>query len=411
MAAQAAKLSMLDKVFRGFWENKIEKICTLLAAFAIHHFSNSIHMKRIGFLLLTVAVLSHTIARAQNKPLRLGVIGLTHTHVHWILGRPTDDKVVIAGIVESNTDLARRYMQQHGLSMDLVYASMDELIAKAKPDAVAAFGSIEEHLGVVEKFAPLGIHVMVEKPLAVNMEHATKMEALSKKHGIHLLTNYETSWYPTVHTAYDWLQKDSIGSLSQLIIRDGHRGPLKIGINSEFLEWLTDPIKNGGGAITDFGCYGANIATWMMKGERPLRVIGVTQQLQQENNPKVDDESTILLVYENAKTTIQASWNWPIGRKDMEVYGRKGVIYADNRNDLRKRMAVGYDGFTETTHKLSERPAPFHDPFVHFAAVIRKEFILPPYDLSSLENNMLVVEILDAARKSAAKGKAVQLRK
>jgi predicted dehydrogenase len=331
--------------------------------------------------------------------------------VHWILGRPTDDKVVIAGIVESNTDLARRYMQQHGLSMDLVYASMDELIEKAKPDAVAAFGSIEEHLGVVEKFAPLGIHVMVEKPLAVNMEHAKKMEAISKKNGIHLLTNYETTWYPSVHTANDWLQKDSIGSLSQLIIRDGHRGPLKIGINSEFLEWLTDPIKNGGGAITDFGCYGANIATWMMKGERPSRVIGVTQQLQRENNPKVDDESTILLVYENAKATIQASWNWPIGRKDMEVYGRKGVIYADNRNDLRKRMAVGYDGFTETTNKLNERPAPFHDPFAHFAAVIRKEIILPPYDLSSLENNMIVMEILDAARRSAAKGKAVQLRK
>jgi predicted dehydrogenase len=368
-------------------------------------------MKHIAYLLFMVAVLSLTTAHAQNKPLRLGVIGLTHTHVHWILGRPTDDKVVIAGIVESNTDLARRYMQQHGLSMDLVYASMDELIEKAKPDAVAAFGSIEEHLGVVEKFAPLGIHVMVEKPLAVNMEHAKKMEAISKKNGIHLLTNYETTWYPSVHTANDWLQKDSIGSLSQLIIRDGHRGPLKIGINSEFLEWLTDPIKNGGGAITDFGCYGANIATWMMKGERPSRVIGVTQQLQRENNPKVDDESTILLVYENAKATIQASWNWPIGRKDMEVYGRKGVIYADNRNDLRKRMAVGYDGFTETTTKLNERPAPFHDPFAHFAAVIRKEIILPPYDLSSLENNMIVMEILDAARRSAAKGKAVQLRK
>jgi len=368
-------------------------------------------MKHIAYLLFMVAVLSLTTAHAQNKPLRLGVIGLTHTHVHWILGRPTDDKVVIAGIVESNTDLARRYMQQHGLSMDLVYASMDELIEKAKPDAVAAFGSIEEHLGVVEKFAPLGIHVMVEKPLAVNMEHAKKMEAISKKNGIHLLTNYETTWYPSVHTANDWLQKDSIGSLSQLIIRDGHRGPLKIGINSEFLAWLTDPIKNGGGAITDFGCYGANIATWMMKGERPSRVIGVTQQLQRENNPKVDDESTILLVYENAKATIQASWNWPIGRKDMEVYGRKGVIYADNRNDLRKRMAVGYDGFTETTNKLNERPAPFHDPFAHFAAVIRKEIILPPYDLSSLENNMIVMEILDAARRSAAKGKAVQLRK
>lgn len=368
-------------------------------------------MKLIGSILIMVAVFSINTTRAQNKPLRLGVIGLTHTHVHWILGRPADDKVVIAGIVESNTDLARRYMQQHGLPMHLVYATMDELIEKAKPDAVAAFGTIEEHLGVVEKFAPLGIHVMVEKPLAVNMEHARKMEGLSKKFGIHLLTNYETTWYPTVHTANDWLNKDSIGNLTQLIIRDGHRGPLKIGINVEFLEWLTDPVKNGGGAITDFGCYGANIATWMMNGERPLQVIGVTQQLQQENNPKVDDESTIILVYKNAKATIQASWNWPIGRKDMEVYGRKGVIYADNRNDLRKRIAVGYDGFIETSSKLNERPYPFHDPFAHFAAVIRKEIVIPPFDLSSLENNMIVMEILDAASRSAAEGKAVQLKK
>lgn len=368
-------------------------------------------MKLIGSILIMVAGFSINTTRAQNKPLRLGVIGLTHTHVHWILGRPADDKVVIAGIVESNTDLARRYMQQHNLPMNLVYATMDELIEKAKPDAVAAFGTIEEHLGVVEKFAPLGIHVMVEKPLAVNMEHARKMEDLSKKHGIHLLTNYETTWYPTVHTANDWLKKDSIGNLTQLIIRDGHRGPLKIGINVEFLEWLTDPVKNGGGAITDFGCYGANIATWMMNGERPLQVIGVTQQLQEENNPKVDDESTIILVYKNAKATIQASWNWPIGRKDMEVYGRKGVIYADNRNDLRKRMAVGYDGFFETSSKLNERPSPYHDPFAHFGAVIRKEIVIPPFDLSSLENNMIVMEILDAASKSAAEGKPVQLKK
>jgi predicted dehydrogenase len=128
-------------------------------------------MKLIGSILIMVAVFTLSTSHAQNKPLRLGVIGLTHTHVHWILGRPADNKVVIAGIVESNTELARRYMQQHGLPMHLLYATMEELIEKEKPDAVAAFGSIEEHLKVVEKFAPLGIHVMVEKPLAINMEH------------------------------------------------------------------------------------------------------------------------------------------------------------------------------------------------------------------------------------------------
>ena len=364
--------------------------------------------KFIPWLVFTCLIT--TISMAQNKPLKVGVIGLTHTHVHWILGRPADDKVVIVGIVETNMDLARRYTQQHGLPMDLVYASMDELIQKAKPEAVTAFGTIYEHLEIVEKFAPLGIHVLVEKPLAVSLDHAKKMEALAKKHGIHLLTNYETTWYPTVHTAFELLNSDSIGSLSQLIIRDGHKGPLKIGVNKEFLAWLTDPIKNGGGAITDFGCYGANIATWMLNGEKPLSVVAVTQQLQKENNPKVDDESTIILTYKNTKATIQGSWNWPIGRKDMEVYGKNGVIYADNRNDLRIRIAEGYDGYKETKSRLNERPSPYNDPFALFAAVIKKEISLLPYDLSSLENNMIVMQILDAARLSAKKGKAVKIK-
>lgn len=360
-------------------------------------------------LLVLMCFMAST-SNAANKPLKVGVIGLTHTHVHWILGRPKDDKVVIVGIVESNMELAKKYIQQYGLSMDIVYASMDELIRHSKPEAVLAFGSIYEHLEVVEKFAPLGIHVMVEKPLAVSLDHARKMEALAKRYGIQLLTNYETTWYPTLHAAKELLKNDSIGSLSQIIIRDGHKGPLKIGVNKEFFDWLTDPVKNGGGAIMDFGCYGANIATWMMNGEKPIAVMAVTQQLQKENNPEVDDESTIILTYKNAKVTIQASWNWPIGRKDMEVYGKTGAIYADSRNDLRIRISKGYDGFQESKKRLDELSPPYNDPFTYFAAVINKELSIPEYDCSSLENNMIVMEILDAARLSAKKGRSVKIR-
>ncbi len=359
--------------------------------------------------LVGLMVLTTITANAKPEPVKVGVIGLTHTHVHWILGRPADDKVLIVGIVERDVDLARRYTQQHGLSMDLVYSSMDDLIRHAKPEAVLAFGTIYDHLEIVETFAPLGIHVMVEKPLAVSLDHARKMEALATRHGIHLLTNYETTWYPTVHAAREGVRENRIGRLTQMVMRYGHKGPVNIGVNKEFLEWLTDPVRNGGGAIMDFGCYGANVATWMMNGEKPLSVLAVTQQLQKENNPLVDDESTIVLTYQHAKVTIQASWNWPIGRKDMDVYGTDGVIHADNRNDLRVRMSEGYDGFSETRLRLDERPAPYHDPFAFFAAVIRNEITLSSYDLSSLENNMVVMEILDAARASAASGRAVRL--
>jgi predicted dehydrogenase len=95
----------------------------------------------------------------------------------------------------------------------------------------------------------------------------------------------------------------------------------------------------------------------------------------------------------------------------MEIYGLKGVIYADNRHDLRMRISEGYDGYLEESYKLEERKAPFNDPFSLFAAVIKKEITLEPFDLSSLENNMLVMEILDAAIKSAKTKKTIDIQK
>ncbi|MCB0544929.1 MAG: Gfo/Idh/MocA family oxidoreductase [Saprospiraceae bacterium] len=360
-----------------------------------------------GIILFAVSQTS-----AQQEPLRVGVAGLTHTHVHWIFNSEKRGEIRIVGIAEPNRALAERYAQQYDFPMDKVYASLEELVDAVYPEAVTAFGTIYEHLKVVETCAPKGIHVMVEKPLAVSLEHARTMDSLARKHGIHLLTNYETTWYPTNHKAYDMVRRDTaIGDIRKIIVRDGHRGPKKIGVNSEFLDWLTDPVQNGGGAVTDFGCYGANLSTWLMNGRRPNSVTAVTQQLQPENNPKVDDEATIILTYDSATAIIEASWNWPIGRKDMEIYGLRGAVYADNRYALRLRIAEGYDGFSEESYTLEERKAPYDDPFAYFAAVIRNEISPASHDPSSLENNMIVVEILDAAVRSAKTGKTIHLKK
>ena len=368
-------------------------------------------MNKLSIFSIVLLLLVSMNVYSQNKAIKIGVIGLTHTHVHWIFGSDSNTEFDIVGIVEPNKALAKRYADQYQFSLDMVYNTMEELITAKKPDAVTAFGTIYDHLKIVETCAPLGIHVMVEKPLAVNLKHAKKMKALAEKYGIHLLTNYETTWYPTNHKAFELIQDgEAIGDLRKVIVRDGHRGPKKIGVDDEFLEWLTDPELNGGGAITDFGCYGANLMTWIMNGQKPNSVTAITAQQQPENNPKVDDEAIILLNYDKTVAVIQASWNWPIGRKDMEVYGLTGVIYADNRNDLRVRKAKGYDGFDEEKMTLSERKKPYNDPFVYFAAVINNQIQPDSYDLSSLENNMVVMEILQAAIKSAKTGKAVQLK-
>ena len=370
---------------------------------------NSLKMK---LPILIFSILFGLNAFTQDQPLKVGVIGLTHTHVHWIFGSETRGDIDIVGIVETNKELAKRYADQYQFSMDMVYDSMEELISATNPEAVTAFGTIYDHLKVVQIAAPKGIHVMVEKPLAVSMEHALEMQSLAKKHNIHLLTNYETTWYPTTHKAYELAkEKDTIGEVTKIIVRDGHKGPKKIGVDEEFLVWLTDPVENGGGAITDFGCYGVNLLTWFMDGKRPNSVTAITQQLQPENNPKVDDESIILLQYDDSVAIIQGSWNWPIGRKDMEIYGKKGVIYADNRHDLRVRISEGYDGYDEQNMTLEDREAPYDDPFALLAAVVKNKLQLPKYDLNSLENNMIVVEILDAAKESARLNKTILLNK
>lgn len=364
---------------------------------------------RIYYLLLFCLLTKNLFS--QNEPVKIGVVGLTHTHVHWIFNSSSNEAFDIVGIVEPNKELARRYSEQYQFSMDIVYNSLIELIQAKKPEAVTAFGSIYDHLNVVKICAPLGIHVMVEKPLAVNLDHAIKMEKMAAENDIYLFTNYETTWYPTNHKAFELVKKDSlIGALRKVIVRDGHKGPKKIGVDKEFLEWLTDPVLNGGGAIIDFGCYGANLLTWLMEGKKPNRVTAITKQMQPENNPKVDDEAIIILDYDTAVAIIQASWNWPMGRKDMEIYGLRGAIYADNRNDLRIRIAEGYDDYKEKHKKLKERQPPYNDPFVYFSAVIRGEIKPKPFDLSSLENNMIVMEILEAAVQSAKLNQTIVLK-
>ncbi len=364
-------------------------------------------MRKLYFPLLILFMLVSQQSIAQKKPLEVGIIGLTHTHVHWLLGRPDQGDIKIVGIVEKNKELARRYADQHGYSMDLVFDSMEEFVANITPDAVTAFGTIYDHLAVVEYFAPLGVHVMVEKPLSVNKAHAMKMKQLAEKHGIELLTNYETTWYPSNHKIYEMVhQENKLGEIRKVVIHDGHPGPKEIGVNKEFLEWLTDPVKNGGGALTDFGCYGINLATWLMKGEAPDYVFAVTQQMKPEAYPKVDDEATIVLTYPKTQVIVQASWNWPVSRKDMEVYGTKGQAFADNSNTLRYRLG---DDAQEIMTTLKPRSNPMNDPFSYLAAVVNDEIQPQPADLSALENNVLVMRILEAAKKSAKTGRKVRL--
>lgn len=342
---------------------------------------------------------------AADDPVRIAVAGLSHGHVGWILGREGRGDVEVVGYWETDQALTQRLMDRYGFETDLVYTDLGRMLDETQPEAVVVFTSIFDHLAVVEAAAARGIHVMVEKPLAVSNEHARAMAAAATEAGIHLLTNYETTWYGSVHEAQRMIDNGAIGALRKLIVYDGHQGPQEIGVSEEFLAWLTDPTLNGGGALIDFGCYGANLITWLMDGRRPTSVTAVTQQIKPHIYPKVDDEATILLTYPEAQGIIQASWNWPFSRKDMHLYGTEGLLYQDDPTRLRIRQQ---GGGAVAQHEAAPRPVPFDDPFAYLAAVVRGR-VDPSGSLSSLENNLIVVEILDAARRSAQTGTTIRL--
>ncbi len=342
----------------------------------------------------------------SNSQVRVGIAGMTHDHVNGILQNIKREGMLLVGFAEPNKELAMRRLKQFNLPADLWYPSLDELITKTNPQAVCDFRSTIEHLQTVQTCAPKHIHVMVEKPLAVNFADAKKMESLAKMNNIHLITNYETTWYPGHHTAYDLINQGQIGDIAKVIIYDGHHGPKEINCSNDFLSWLTDPVKNGGGAIMDFGCYGADIMAWLMKDVKPISVTAVAQTNKPDTYPKVDDDATIIVQYPKAQGIFHASWCWSYDRKDTEIYGTKGQLIVNKSLEMITRIG-DRNTSKEQTVTLQPLNSPYHDSFIYLINVINGK-IDPKGSLGSLDVNMKAMAILDAAVKSAKSGKTIK---
>jgi len=337
--------------------------------------------------------------------MRFAIVGLVHDHAYGFipLTRGRQD-AELAGIVEPDHALAMSYARRFNLDSNLFYPTLDALLARTNIQAVATFTTTLDHRRVVEMCASRHIDVMMEKPLAVNMADARAMETAARNSGIQVIVNYETTWYPGNQAAYKIVHDEhAIGDLRKMVACDGHNGPKEIGCSATFLNWLTDPVLNGGGALPDFGCYGAGLMTWLMDGQRPTSVFAVTQHIKPEIYPKVEDEATIVLTYPKAQGIIEASWNWPMGRKDLEIYGNRGCVLVPRRNLLRVKKGNALESEVELPEAVNSGPP--KNQLSYLISVVRGE--VQPSGPSSLAVNLIVTEILDAARESARTGRRI----
>ncbi|HEY3839393.1 MAG TPA: Gfo/Idh/MocA family oxidoreductase [Bryobacteraceae bacterium] len=345
-------------------------------------------------------------------PLRVAIIGLNHGHISGFLnggalvpagGAWHRPDIQIVGIVEPDRALFDSSKERLHLPDQLYFSSIGEMAAKTHPDAALVFTSTYGHTAAVEECAKRGIHVMMEKPMAVSYKDALAISRAAKANHVHVLVDYETTWYASNKAVYDL--RDQIGGVRKVIVRDGHQGPKAIHTPDSFFVWLTDPKLNGAGALYDFGCYGADLMTWLMHGQLPESVSAVTRRFQPETYPKVDDDSDVTVVYKTAIATLQGSWDWPFAIKDMDVYGSTGYVKTIKGTQVEVRRGKENEGHVSQAPALT---APNDDPLHYLAAVIHGE-IQEDGSLSSLETNVIVSEILDAARRSAETGRAVPL--
>ena len=344
------------------------------------------------------------VLNAEEAPLRVALVGLVHGHAFGFFDQFQRRKdLQVVGISEADRSLVAQFAKRYSLGPQLFYSDLEEMLKKMHPQAVLAYTNTYDHRRVVEICARYGVPVMMEKPLAVSLEDAQAIEKAARAGEIQVLVNYETTWYRSNQAAYDLVHENAIGEIRKIVVHEGHRGPKEIGVGPEFLSWLTDPKLNGGGALFDFGCYGADLATWLMDGRRPDSVTAITQQIKPDIYPRVDDEATIILTYPHAQAIIQASWNWPFSRKDMEVYGQMGYAITVARDQVRMRLPekAEISADAKPLEKTKE------DSVSYLRAVVLGG--LKPDGQSSLETNLIVTEILDAARQSAATGRTVSL--
>jgi glucose-fructose oxidoreductase len=364
---------------------------------------------RLQFLsvLFSLALLATAVpSRAADSPppLRVAIAGLVHGHAEGFFSHSLSrTDIQIVGIAEPDRALFDRYAAKYKLDASLYHADLDELLRATHPQAVLGYTSTFDHRKVIETCARYSVPVMVEKPLATTYEDAKAIAAAARSAKIQVLVNYETSWYPSNRAAYQLLHSGAIGDLRKVVVHDGHEGPKEINVGPEFLDWLTDPKLNGGGALFDFGCYGADLMTYLMDGARPFTVTAVTQRIKPDIYPRVDDEATIILTYPKAQAILQASWNWPYSRKDMEVYGRTGSVITIANNDMSVRLPRERVATTRTAAPI---PAPNNDSLTYLRSVLDGA---KPDAFSSLETNVIVIEILDAARRSASTGQTIRL--
>lgn len=327
---------------------------------------------------------------------KLGVIGLTHGHVWGLLDQWAQETNVILTAVADETPLLDRARDR----FQTAYTDWRQLLAEQNPDIVLV--TTDNRLGAEVAVAALhaGAHVMVEKPMAADLAGADAMLAAAKSTGKQLMINWPTNWNAGLRSLLNMGVKGDLGQVFHFKFRTGHAGPREIGCDPYFVGWLYDEQKNGGGAIADFGGYGAKMARFLMG--MPEAVMAVRGNYTKDY-PLCDDNGTLLLRYPKGAAVLEGTWSQigSDGAGNPTLYGTEGTATLMDGRIRVHRRGQEVQMFEPVPLAEGERNAPDY-----FLTRLREERAME--GMVSPEIGRDAQAILAAALESCATGQAVK---
>jgi len=364
-------------------------------------------LKNAWALATALLLMSSSVGAQSTSKTKLAVVGLDHDHV-WGLLRDIakEPNAQLVAIADPHPELVGKAKKQVPADVKFFFDYV-KMLDEMKPEAVIVTTANNRHLEILKECAKRHIHYSVEKPLATNAADAREMARLARDAHIKLMVNYWNAWAASSHELIHRVDAGELGPVQKIMVQYGHQGPKEIGVSKYFGDWLYDPVKNGGGAIMDFGCYGAEWALWL-KG-RPTSVFAYTLKLKTEQANAVDDDAVILLEYPDATAIIQASWDWPYSKGQVQVFGPKGSLLATDSAVFYRtaKTPANIDSPDGQPVALAPLEHDTSNPISYLLYCIRND--KPVENPLAPDLNVGVGEILDAARESIRTGRAVKL--
>jgi glucose-fructose oxidoreductase len=250
------------------------------------------------------------------KTWRIAGINFAHMHIGDLLRQVHEHpNAEIVGICDEDPAKMEGVISNFVIPAERQFTDYRACLEKTRPDIALLCPKTGEHGDWVEKVAPYGTHILVEKPMAASLADADRMIRAVQTTGKTLVINWPLAWYPPHITTKRLLDAGIIGDVLEVHYYDGNRGPLrhiadKVEIGAEEAarqksqSWWYQKAT-GGGSLLDYLGYGVTLGSWYQGGRAPIEVTTVVDA---PPGLEVDEHSVTIARYAHGLSKYETRW-------------------------------------------------------------------------------------------------------